>query len=111
MKIKSLALASTMILLAPIANAHTPYLKPLSFEPVSRDSMTLDASFAEQFFVPEVAISNAPFEVEQPDGSVVPVERVVNLKPVMSLNRHWNRKGPISFPPVSGWGRFFAFTI
>ncbi len=107
MKIKSLALASTMMMLAPIANAHTPYLKPLSFEPVSRDSMTLDASFAEQFFVPEVAISNAPFEVEQPDGSIVPVETVVNLKTRNVLEQTLEQEGTYKFSTGKRLGAIF----
>ncbi len=34
------------------ALAHLAYLKPLQFEPVRGVKVTLDASFAEQFFVP-----------------------------------------------------------
>lgn len=45
------------------AQAHTPYLAPASFEPLRAGWVTLDASFSEAFFVPEVVFDNSEFNV------------------------------------------------
>lgn len=50
------------------AHAHTPYLAPASFEPVRGDLVSLDAAFAERFFVPEVVFDNSEPRVIGPDG-------------------------------------------
>lgn len=80
---KKHTLISLNLLLASCINsaafAHVAYLKPLQFEPVRGDKITLDASFAEQFFVPEAAVSNASFEVVTPSGKTAEVDEVVNL--------------------------------
>ncbi len=57
--------------LALPAAAHTPYLAPASFEVRPDSVVTLDASFAETFFVPEVVFDNSTFAVTLPDGSSV----------------------------------------
>jgi hypothetical protein len=44
-------------------HAHTPYLAPASFEPLHQGWVTLDASFAEVFFIPEVVFDNSEFAV------------------------------------------------
>lgn len=49
--------------LALPAAAHTPYLAPASFEVRPDSRVTLDASFAETFFVPEVVFDNSEFVV------------------------------------------------
>jgi hypothetical protein len=45
------------------AQAHSPYLTPASFEPLRAGWVTLDASFADAFFVPEVVFDNSEFAV------------------------------------------------
>lgn len=62
------------------AHAHTPYLAPGSFDPMNGDLVTLDASFGEAFFVPEVVFDNSQFVVVNPDGKSVPVDTVQRLK-------------------------------
>lgn len=49
-------------------NAHTPYLLPSAFEPPRGGWVAFDASFADKFFVPEVAFDNSQFNVTSPDG-------------------------------------------
>ena len=68
-KLKPL-LCSAALLLTFTATAHTPYLAPASFEPLA-GWVTLDAAFAEKFFVPEVAFDQSEFKVLQPDGKAV----------------------------------------
>lgn len=62
------------------AHAHTPYLAPCSFDPMNGDLVTLDASFGEVFFVPEVAFDNSEFVVVNPDGRTAPIDTVQRLK-------------------------------
>ena len=50
------------------ARAHTPYLAPATFQIQPTSVVTLDASFAETFFVPEVVFDNSTFVVTDPDG-------------------------------------------
>ncbi|KAF1686641.1 cobalt ABC transporter substrate-bindng protein [Pseudoxanthomonas broegbernensis] len=60
--------------------AHTPYLAPSEFAPRAGSTVTLDASFAETFFVPEVAFDNGSFEVTGPDGARTVPDTVQVLK-------------------------------
>ena len=57
---------------APFAvQAHVPYLQPASFEPIRGGWISLDAAFAERFFIPEVAFDNSQFSVLTPAGAAV----------------------------------------
>lgn len=51
--------------------AHVPYLQPASFEPIRGGWVSLDAAFADRFFVPEVAFDNSQFSVITPAGTAV----------------------------------------
>jgi len=64
----SLALTAAL----PVA-AHTPYLQPSSFAPREGQTVALDASFAETFFVPETAFDDSAFSVTGPDGATSPL--------------------------------------
>ncbi|MDP5142783.1 DUF4198 domain-containing protein [Rheinheimera baltica] len=48
--------------------AHVPYLNPASFEPVRGDWVSLDAAFADRFFLPEAVFDNSAFVVLTPSG-------------------------------------------
>lgn len=71
-----------MLALVPAAlfsaalHAHTPYLAPSDFAPRPGQAIALDASFAETFFVPEVAFDGSRFAVTGPDGRSVPPDTV-----------------------------------
>lgn len=67
---------STSFLLALVsmtrgASAHMPYLLPSQFDAGTRTQITLEASFTEDAFRPEVAMRDAPFEITAPDGRVI----------------------------------------
>lgn len=66
--------------LAVPAAAHTPYLAPASFSVRPDSVVTLDASFAETFFVPEVVFDNSEFVVTDPDGRQHAPDTVQRLK-------------------------------
>jgi hypothetical protein len=63
----SLLLAST--LLSATAQAHVPYLAPESFEPI-RGWVSLEASFADKFFLPEAKFDQSDFKVVTPAGKL-----------------------------------------
>lgn len=89
------------------ALAHIAYLKPLQFEPVRGGKITLDASFAEQFFVPEAAISNASFEVVTPKGQLETVEQVVDLATRNVLEHTLEDEGTYQFSTGKRMGAIF----
>ncbi|MFT3761308.1 MAG: DUF4198 domain-containing protein [Pseudoxanthomonas sp.] len=60
--------------------AHTPYLVPSDFAPRGGQTLALDASFAETFFVPEAAFDDSRFVVIGPDGRSVAPDTVQVLK-------------------------------
>ena len=62
------------------ASAHTPYLSPSNFAPQAGETLALDASFAETFFVPEAAFDNSRFAITGPDGASVAPDRVQVFK-------------------------------
>ena len=51
------------------ALAHSPYLLPNAFDLVERKHVTVEASFTETFFVPDVAMKADDYHVVSPDGS------------------------------------------
>jgi uncharacterized GH25 family protein len=78
MRIPSLALL--LALVAVPAAAHTPFLAPTSFDVREGGTVSLDAAFAEAFFVPEVAFDDSQFVVTDPSGSTHPVATVQRLR-------------------------------
>ena len=69
MKTLTLIAATALALAASLpASAHTPYLVPSNFAPRAGQTIALDASFAETFFVPETAFDGSRFGVTGPDG-------------------------------------------
>ena len=63
--------AGVMLAGSVTAQAHVPYLQPASFEPVRGGWVSLDAAFADRFFIPEVAFNNSEFSVLTPAGTVL----------------------------------------
>jgi len=63
------ALATLCATLSVPALAHTSYMLPNRFVANNETLVTIEASFAEDFFVPEVAVNNADFHVIRPDGT------------------------------------------
>jgi hypothetical protein len=107
----SLALRSTLLLctgmFAMTAAAHTPYLLPNAFEPINDGLITLDASFAERFFVPEVVFDGSEFEVRLPDGSTVKPETLVPLKSRVVVEHDMKEEGTYRFSTGRRLGRVF----
>jgi len=64
---QNLLIAGT--LLSAAAQAHVPYLAPESFEPI-RGWVSLEASFADKFFLPEAKFDQSEFKVVTPAGKL-----------------------------------------
>lgn len=64
----ALALASSI---AVPASAHSPYLLPNVFDLDKRDHVSVQASFTEEFFVPDVVMKGTAWHVINPDGQSV----------------------------------------
>ncbi|MBL4826282.1 MAG: DUF4198 domain-containing protein [Spongiibacteraceae bacterium] len=60
--------------------AHTPYVAPLTFEPVMGNMASFDAAFAEHFFIAEKAFDNSEFQITTPAGKTISPDSVTRLK-------------------------------
>lgn len=65
------AIATALAFVSGPTAAHMPYVLPSVFDAVGRDRVTLQASFTEDAFRPEIAMKDAPFEITGPDGKTV----------------------------------------
>jgi uncharacterized GH25 family protein len=65
---------------ATTGQAHMPYVLPTLFDLGKGDHVTVEAAFAEDAFLPEVAMRDAPFHLVGPDGQDVPTGPVTHLR-------------------------------
>lgn len=70
-----LALASSSA-----GQAHMPYILPTLFDVGKGDHITVQSAFAEDAFLPEVAMRDAPFHLVAPDGKDLPIGPVTHLR-------------------------------
>lgn len=73
MKSLGTAVAAIVALSAGAAQAHSPYLLPSAFDATGRAQVTVQASFTEGFFWPEVAMRSDTFQTVGPDGAATPL--------------------------------------
>ena len=98
----------TVVLLgSKTADAHTPYLAPTSFDPVMGKMMTLDASFAEQFFIPESAFSGSDFLVIDPSGAQHKPDTVSAFKTRTVVEHELGEEGTYRFSTGARLGATF----
>lgn len=74
------AIAGVSLVVAAAASAHMPYVLPTLFDLGNGDHVTVSASFAEDAFVPEIAMRDAPFHLIKPDGTRGDVGPVTYLR-------------------------------
>ncbi|QJU60859.1 DUF4198 domain-containing protein [Sphingomonas sp. AP4-R1] len=60
-----------VLMLAPPAAAHMPYVLPSVFDVGTRSAIGIEAAFSEDAFRPEIGMDNAPFEATGPNGTTV----------------------------------------
>lgn len=76
---RSAALLLTLVG-ASAAQAHMPYVLPTLFDLGKGDHVTVQSAFAEDAFLPEVAMRDAPFHLVGPDGKDLPTGPVTHLR-------------------------------
>lgn len=62
-------LGAALAVIGAPALAHMPYVLPSVFDAGARKQVTVEASFTEDAFRPEVVMNDAPFEITGPDGT------------------------------------------
>nr|WP_298720654.1 DUF4198 domain-containing protein [uncultured Steroidobacter sp.] len=67
---------SAALLTVGSAHAHSPYLLPNLFDVGKRDHVTVQGSFTEEFFSPDVAMKSDDYHVVTPAGAKVPLTPV-----------------------------------
>ncbi|QIG78757.1 DUF4198 domain-containing protein [Stakelama tenebrarum] len=87
------------------ATAHTSYLLPNIFTANVERYVTLQASFAEDFFRPEIAVDNADFHVIRPDGSRAELENITKLRQMVVLESPIEEEGTYRFTTGVRHGR------
>lgn len=93
----SLLVLSLFSIVSIPAQAHTPYLAPASFEPLREGWVTLDASFAEEFFVPEVVFDNSEYAVRDAEGRWGKPATVQLFKTRAVIEHQLDQKGTYRF--------------
>ena len=76
----AVAAAMAVLGLSAPAQAHMPYVLPTLFDVGKGDHVTVESAFAEDAFVPELAMRDAPFHLVRPDGGIVAIGAVTYLR-------------------------------
>jgi uncharacterized GH25 family protein len=69
-------LTGSLLFAGTVAQAHSPYLLPNAFDVTQRDHVTVQASFTEVFFTPDIVMKAEDWHVLQPDGAKVALKPV-----------------------------------
>lgn len=105
---KGLALLFTLASIAwGNAQAHTPYLAPASFTVPKSGLVTLDASFADRFFVPEVVFDQSTFTLVDNSGATSLPQTRYNLKTRVVLEHTLPGKGTYRISSGQRYGAVF----
>jgi len=94
---------------AASAQAHTPYLAPATYDIPRSGWVTLDASFADHFFVPEVVFDDSEFRVLGADGQWGHPATVHRLKTRAVIEHLLDEKGTYRFSTGTRHGAVFRF--
>ena len=90
---------------ASTAQAHTSYLLPNLFSANLESYVTLESSFSEDFFRPEVAVDADDFHIVLPDGSRAEFESVSKHRQVVILESPLKQDGTYRFTTGVRLGR------
>ncbi|MGK2909956.1 MAG: DUF4198 domain-containing protein [Sphingobium sp.] len=74
------ATAGLTLLSSAAAQAHMPYVLPTLFDVGKGDHITVQSAFAEDVFLPEVAMRDAPFHLLGPGGQKLPTGPITHLR-------------------------------
>ncbi|HUD31015.1 MAG TPA: DUF4198 domain-containing protein [Novosphingobium sp.] len=87
------------------AFAHTSYLLPKMFSANTESMVTLESSFAEKFFHPEVPVDSKDYHVVLPDGSRGEFQTITPLKQLVILESALGPEGTYRFTTGVRLGR------
>lgn len=87
------------------AQAHTSYILPNVFSANTQDYVTLESSFTETFFQPEIPVDSDDFQVILPDGSRANFETVSKHRQVVILESPMKQEGTYRFTTGVRLGR------
>jgi len=107
MRSTKLLLLTALLTCATGTLAHTPYLQPTSFEVNRTGTVSLDASFSEKFFVPEVAFNNSIFRITSPSGKQSNPEFLSQLAVRTVVEHTLSNEGTYRFSTGSRLGKIF----
>lgn len=89
----------------PAAQAHTSYLLPNTFTTSEGTFVTLQASFTEDFFVPEIAVLSDDYHVISPDGSRTDYKSTTEFRQMVVLESPLEEEGTYRFTTGARLGR------
>ncbi|WP_340680175.1 DUF4198 domain-containing protein [Paraglaciecola sp.] len=104
--LRGLTLSTVFLACAP-AYSHTPYFAPSTFDVSKSGKISLDASFAERFFVPEVAFNNSIFNIVSPNGQTISPDTVAKLTLRTAVEHTLVDDGTYRFSTGKRLGRIF----
>lgn len=104
MKATALMLALAVGSASPVL-AHTSYMLPSFFTANTQDYITVESSFTETFFQPEVMVDSNDFHVVLPDGSRTEFDAVGKHKQLVVLESPLRQDGTYRFTTGVRWGR------
>jgi uncharacterized GH25 family protein len=105
MRFRFCAAALISALAVPAASAHTSYLLPTVFTTSDGDFVTLEASFTEDFPVPEIAVQSDDYHVVLPDGSRADFLSKTTFRQMVVLESPLAEKGTHRFTTGARLGR------
>ncbi len=76
MNLRNLVLLLASVSYAGLVSAHSPYLLPNRFDVTKRDHVSVQASFTETYFVPDVVMKADDYHAILPDGTRAPLTPV-----------------------------------
>ena len=105
MKFRLCAAALAAAMTVPAASAHTSYLLPTTFTTSEGTFVTLEASFSEDFFVPEIAVDSDNYHLVRPDGTRGDFQSITPFRQMVVLESPLEAQGTYRFTTGVRLGR------
>lgn len=99
------ALTAAALAAPGVAGAHMPYMLPNMFDLTDRDHVTVQASFAEDAFVPEVVMKSEAWHTRGPGGATAPIKDVTYLRDLTVFEAAVPAKGTYRISSGERFGR------
>jgi len=95
--LKTGAAVCAFIATAAPAIAHTSYVLPSTFATTEGEHVTLEVSFTEKYFTPEIAVLSDDYHLIRPDGSRDDYDNIVPLRQLTILESDLTEPGTYRF--------------